>query len=424
MDVDRLRTRVQCCALLVAAWIGTPLATSAQASNFETPPTVRAADVAPESLLAGAGFRVDPEVPTDGLTTHFVIRSDVGEFRALGAETLALRVAEIPALQELSRASKTKVFLGALAATAKKPVESAVQMVKDPVGTAKGIPSGLGRFFDRVGSGAERLAQAATDSSKSGTERAGEVAGMTGSVTADALGYEKELRMLAKQLGVDPYTTNEVLAAKMREFAQVAFAGHVGLNTLIAVVVPASIAISGTNITHDLVYDTPRGDLIVRNERKLRAMGVSDPVLRSLQRSPGFTLSTQTALVESLGRLQGVDGRADVVALAATAENSDQALFLTRAVHRLAVHHAKTAALSALTARGTVIGREKSGRFVVPGPVDYVTWGERLAHFAGRDDLAGDAKLVLVTGFVSPRAREELEKRGFEVRDHDPVAGY
>ena len=419
------RTLGRWAALLgIAAVVTAPALGTAQTNGFEKPPVVRAQDVAPKALLAGDGFHVEERVETDGLTTHFVIRSDVGTFPALGVETLALRVAEVPALQELSRASKTKVFVNALTATAKKPIESAVQIVKDPIGTAKGIPSGLGRFFDRVGSGAERLAQAATDSSKSGSERAGEVAGMTGSVTADALGYEKELRMLAKQLGVDPYTTNEALAAKLQEFARVAFAGHVGLNTLITIAVPVSIAITGTNVTRDLVYDTPRGDLIVRNETKLRAMGVADPTLRALQRAPGFTLSTQTALVEGLDRLQGVAGREDVIGLAATAENADQALFITRAVRRLATYHAESAPLTALSARGTVIGREASGRLVVPGPVDYVTWSERLARFAGRDDLASGARLVLVAGTVSNRARSELESRGFEVRDHDPVQGY
>ena len=425
MNTDRGRAPLRCIAFLATAGlVGLGAVGPARAGGFESPPVVRAANVAPSALRKGKGFQVEERVPTDGLTTHFRLRSDVGNFEVLGVQTLALRVGEIPALQELAHASKTGVFLEAVAATAKKPIESAVQIARDPIGTAQAIPGGLGRFFDRVGSGAQRLADTASDSSKDASVRAGEVAGMTGSVTADALGYEKEVRTLAKQLGVDPYTTNPVLAAKLQEFARVAFAGHVGLNTLITVVVPVSIAISGTNITRDLVYDTPRGDLVVRNETKLRAMGVSDPTLRALQRAPGFTLSTQTALVEDLDRLAGVTGRAEAVALAATVENTDQALFITRAVHRLAVYHTESAPLAALTARGTVIGREQGGQLVIPGPVDYVTWGPRLARFADRDDLASGPRLVLVSGFVSPDARTELEKRGFEVRDHDPVEGY
>ena len=218
---------------------------------------LRAEQVAPPDLLQVPGVQVEERVPTDGLTTRFVIHSSAGSFEAHGVETLRLRAVEIPALIELGRMSKSKTFVDALAATAKKPIDSAVQMVKAPVETVKGIPSGLGRFFDRMGSGVERVAAAATDSSRSGEQRAGEVAGATGQAAADALGYEKELRMLAKQLGVDPYTTNPALAQKLSEFARVAFLGHVGLNTLISVAVPASIAISGTNGERDDV-GTPR----------------------------------------------------------------------------------------------------------------------------------------------------------------------
>ena len=267
-----------------------------------------------------------------------------------------------------------------------------------------------------MGSGAERIAAAATDSSRSGEQRAGEVAGATGQATADALGYEKELRMLAKQLGVDPYTTNPALAEKLHEFARVAFLGHVGLNTLIAVAVPASIAISGTNITHDLVYDTPRGDLIVRNEERLRAMGVPDASLRALQRSKGFTLSVQTALVEALVRLDGVEGRPEVVALAATAATSDQALFLARATEMLANHHAN-APLASVAAKGTVVGRERGGRVVVPGPVDWVSWHAPLARFATREDLAAPERTILLTGHATKLAREQLESLGWTVQE-------
>jgi len=71
-------------------------------------------------------------------------------------------------------------------------------------------------------------------------------------------------------------------------------------------------------------------------------------------------------------------------------------------------------------ARGTVIGRETGGRRVAPGPRDHVTWGERLARFAERDDLASGERLVLVSGRVSPHARNE-HSRSFEARHPDPV---
>lgn len=392
-------------------------AAQAQGGGFEKPPVLRAADAAPPDLVKGAGFRIADRVPTDGLTTLFTLQADVGTTEVHGVQTLALRVSELPALRELGKASKTATFAKALAETAKRPVKAAVQMVQNPVDTVKGIPSGLSRFFDRVGSGSERLYDAATDTSKSGSQRTEQVAKGSGQLAMDALGYEQEQRKLAKQLGVDPYTTNAALAKQLDEFAKVAFYGRVGLNTLISVVVPASLAISGTSVTRDLIYDTPRGDLIVRNENALRAMGVDDPQIRALQAAPGFTLSVQTDLVEQLGKLDGVAGRPAVVALAGTAETSDQALFVLRGVRMLVKKHAEVP-LAEISAIGTVFAKRNDGSLVVPGAVDYVSWTDRLARFAKRPDLEGRRRTVLLTGRMSPLAKKNFEALGWRVAEH------
>jgi len=411
-------------SLLVSAIVGTcPVAWGAD--DFETPPVLRAADVVPEALRKGEGFHVADAVPTDGLTTRLRLVSDVGTFEVHGIETLAIRVSELRAMRELAKASKTDTFTHALAETAKRPVKAAVTIVQHPVETAKGFPSALGRFFDRVESGGTRVYDAATDERKSDDERTKEVASGTGQAAVDALGLEQERRNLAKQLGVDPYTTNHALSVKLDEFAKVAFYGRVGLNTLISVVVPASILITGTSVTRDLVYDTPRGDLIVRNEAALRAMGVSEASLRALQRSAGFTLSVQTELVHHLESLSSVKGRPAVVALAATAATTDQALFLTRGVRMLAARHAEHP-LAEIHGAGTVFGHGADGEIVVPGAVDYVSWTSRTARFAQRADLSAPKREVRLTGHMTPRAKSGFEALGWtvvEAAGRGPVLG-
>jgi hypothetical protein len=136
--------RVFRCCLLILLLIPVKTAIAQTAAQFETPPTVQAQELAPASLLNGNGFHVDPEVPTDGLTAHFTLRSDVGTFNADGLEMLRIRVAEIPAIVELNQTSKSKVFAQALAANAAAPVAAAGQMVMHPVDTVKGLPAGVG----------------------------------------------------------------------------------------------------------------------------------------------------------------------------------------------------------------------------------------------------------------------------------------
>jgi hypothetical protein len=91
--------------LLAAVLVGV-----SPAAEFERPPTLPAQVLAPVSLLSGSGFHVNNEVPTDGLLAHYTIQSDVGVFQADSTEMLKIRIAEIPAIQELTKTSKTKVF--------------------------------------------------------------------------------------------------------------------------------------------------------------------------------------------------------------------------------------------------------------------------------------------------------------------------
>ena len=148
------------------------------------------------------------------------------------------------------------MFLQAAANAVARPVESMAHMLENPVQTAQGLSGGIERFFGRVELGAQQLDTAVSAPAPSGTDQAELIAKRVGGLTANVFGYEAERRALAKGLGVDPYTTNPVLAKKLNDMAWVAFSGRVGVNTLISVFVPASIAISAASVTNSLIYDS------------------------------------------------------------------------------------------------------------------------------------------------------------------------
>jgi len=343
--------------------------------EFDKPVVLHAVDTAPAKLLLGPGFRVEDAVPTDGLTVRFTIRSDVGVFEAWGVESLALRVAEIPAIRLLDEACRSDAFARAAANTAARPVQSE--------------GSGLERFFAEA-PGAERVPL--------------------------PVEHEKELRDVARRLGVDPYTSNPLLAARLHQLAWVAAASRVGVSALLPTAAPATIAMPGTEVSHHWVYDTPAAELVAKNEQRLRGFGASDEQIRGLQAASGFTLSVQTALVEALGRLAEVQGRADVVALAASAATPDQALYLVGAVSILADRN-EQAPIDVLLARGTLVARQTSGQIVAPIPADYVSWNERMARFAQREDLVAAERGVWLSGRTTARARERLEALGWAVHE-------
>ena len=418
----QVRGRGIAAALALAAamlWWGGGRGTVAHAqSGFETPPVLPATELAPPYLLQGPTFTVDPQVPIVGMLGHFTIRADVGTFEAHGREMLRIRVGEIRAIAQLDQMSKSDVFLQAAANAVARPVESMANIVENPVQTAQGLSGGIERFFGRVELGAQQLDTAVSAPAPSSTDQAELIAKRVGGLTANVFGYEAERRALAKSLGVDPYTTNPVLAKKLSDMAWVAFSGRVGVNTLISVFVPASIAISATSFTNSLIYDTPAADLIVRNQQRLTNMGASESDTQALIKNPWYSLSVLTSLVSALDRLSGVNGRPAVVALAATATTEDQARFLANAVEMLAAQQQTGAPLAQVGASGTVIGWTPGGAPLVPAAVDYVAWTERVAGFAGRPDLQGTAGSLWITGRMSPEAQRQFAALGWTIHQN------
>jgi hypothetical protein len=384
----------------------------AVAADYEKSPVLPAKDIVPAAILAGKGYTIDSKVPTEGLLGRYTIRSAAGTFPAHGLDMLSVRVSELPAIQHLKGVSRSKVFLSAARGAAEKPVKAAVNIVTHPKETVQGLPAGIGRFFDRVQSGANRLVEAASGAG-SDEDRAGAILKGGGTAARDALGYEQERRSLARELKVDPYTSNPVLAKLLDDVAWVSFTGRLGTNVVMSAVVPGSIVITATRFTNDLVWDTPRGDLIVRNETALKDFEVPEKTAHAFMANAAIPLSVKTDLVEALEKLGDVKGRPAVVALAATARSEEQARFLVAAVRLLGKGHG----LEEMTATGTVVGREKGDAIVVPAPVDYVSWTERVARFANRADLKVAERSIVLTGNMSPRARKEFEALGWKVSE-------
>ena len=407
-------------AVTILMIAGHPMAARAQ-SGYEPTPTLKASDLAPPPLLKGARFRVADKVPVKGLLGNFTIQSDFGKLEAHGLEMLRIRVSEVSALDTLENTSEREEFLKAAGTAAARPFKAGAHMVMNPKETAQGISAGASRFYDRVTLGKQHVTEAGSDPSKSDTEKAEEVSKRVGSVTIDVLGWEEERRALAKRLAVDPYTTNVVLAEKLSDFAWVTFSGRVGLNVLVAVVVPFSTLLTATSITNDMVWDLKPVDVLKADAEKLAAMGASAAQVKALMKNPWYSLTMLTWLTNGLTTLDGVTGRAEVIRLAASARGEDEARFLATAVNMLAIVHATTP-LAALRAQGTVTGRTRDGAVAVPAPVDYIAWTQNVATFARRADLKASRRGIWTTGRLSPRAKKELTSLGWAVHEVAPIA--
>lgn len=411
--------------------------------GFETPPTLQAGEVLPGNLLKGKRYRVEDKVPTDGFLMHFTIVSDFGTFIARSPEMAEVRIQEIDALDRLEKVSKSDAFVAGLKASGREFGKQVGQLIDEPEETIKGIPAGVGRFFDRVARGAKTGYQKLGDMKEQekqttppppgpGARLPGEPEPKTatgekmtveeaavravGKTTADAFGYDDQRRRIAKELGVDPYSTNPVLTQRLDDIAYAAFAGGLGI-TAFKAAVPGAMVVSTTTTLSNWVWDVPPGDLKVQNERSLKAMGVSQEQVDLLLRQPFFTLTLQTRLVKALERLKKTAGRPWIMLVANTVTSFAQARFVVEAMEMLAGYHEKVAPIKTLEKEVPFAGRTGAGALVAAGPVDLLSWNERINRFASRPDLKAKQRLLLLRGTATPRAGQEMTKLGWTLKE-------
>jgi hypothetical protein len=410
---------------------------------YEPPPVFNAADLLPAEALSGPRHRVVDAVPTDGFLTRFNIESDFGAFEATSPALALTRIQEIGALAALAEFETEGLAQDGFEHSANRLTESFGNLAEDPEATLKGIPEGVGRFFNRVGRAAKtgyqtvqdrragpdeptavlpgpgsRLPGAPPSESPPATDQPGstEVAAkLAGRAAADIFGYSEQRREIARRLEVDPYTDNPVLAKRLDEVAWAAFSGGLGVTALKALV-PAGNLITVTSSASDWVWETTPADLGVYNEQTLLGLGAAADDVDRLLRHPFFTTSLRTRLVKALDAMSGVADRAAVMPLALSVTSTGQARFVVESAEMLARIHAADRRLDRLFVDGTLIG-QSGDTLVVPAPVDAMSWHGELHGFAERLVSQGDEHRMYVRGSATPLAREQLAVTGWTLVD-------
>ena len=79
--------------------------------------------------------------------------------------------------------------------------------------------------------------------------------------------------------------------------------------------------------------------------------------------------------------------------------------------------------IARVRAAGTVIGVTAAGDSVVPAPVDYLAWTERVGHFAERSDLKAARRGLWLTGRISAPAQLGFSALGWTFHDVTLPAG-
>lgn len=387
----------------------------------ESEPTLPAEQLVETGIpLSGPDWQVETPVQVRGFLGQFVIESPWGGIRAQGSELLELRIAELPALEQLDTLSRTEIFADAIAQSAQATGRAVARVVTNPVETAKGIPAGIGRLIGRTAASARKLAVAVGDTAKRALDDDSGGAQSGGSIqpkdfAKELAGVNRARRGLAKQLGIDPYTGNPLIQARLEQLAWAAVAGGMSMDLMLGQLGgSAADLISVSRQLDGLVWDLPPDDIRRQLEQRLAERGIEPGAAREFLRRPAFTPTLQVAFVEAMEAIGQPSGEAELLLLARTIESEVHARFLIQQLRMLARDVPDDDPVSELVPFEASVGaRSRSGALWVMLPVDYLSWNQSTSLVASED--GEPPSRLVVAGSVSDLARTRLEQAGWRV---------
>lgn len=414
------------------------------AAEYETPAAIAAEALFPNIPLQSKHYTIESSVPTDGFLTRAVIKSEFGDFVAIGPGMLEMRLHEIDALVKLQTFEASEEFQGGAKDSATEKWEGMKQVFEHPQEAASGISAGVGRFFKRTYRASKTGIQTVVDVAHGqtpgsiegvGTNLPGtsqylalpdteskykKAARASGNTAINILGFEDSRRKLAKRLAVDPYTTNIILDEKLDEVTWSIFAGDLGLD-LATSLIPGAMVVTTSSLVTNLVWDTPPGDLRVKIEETLLGVGVNKEDVDRLLRHRAYPLSYQAAVSSAINGLVKVDGHEDIMSLALSVTTVDQARFVVNSMRMLLGYHTTILPLQSISVRGMVTAENIKGSVVIAAPVDYLSWSEKLDTFSKNHTSADKQPALFIAGTMSNMARKQFKEQGWELHENSEL---
>src|SRR5215469_14151155 len=397
--------------MVMAVVIGLLCAGSGAASDYETQSAKPVKDAIAPELATGPDYQVNDPVVADGYMYRFNVTSTYGPFQVTGIGALIKLRQEIWAIGQLKGVTRSEAFLKAAVDQAGKPLVFVKDVVTKPVDTLSGIPKGVGRLFSNV-------ATSVTTTRKPSQE----------SRTKEMLQVGSFKRDYAARYGVDPYSNNPVLQEELDKIGKAASAGMWTTSAaMIPISGPAASVLTGTSLAksfNNILATEPPSRSRNINEEKLKQMGVSDDGAKRFLDSPVYTPRQSLLLVDSLSRLGSATGREAYLNAALVAADEVEANFFVNTAQILRGYAETQEPITGLTImRPLAIAQTKSGKAMIPFALDYGVWT------ANADRLSKQLKTTYrapgfntrfefwVTGSLSPKAKQELEGRGFVVKE-------
>jgi hypothetical protein len=401
MPRSRLTRRALFGATCAAAWSLRAGPSSAQ-PDWDSLPEIRDTDaVAEADLLRGEHYALGPTVTTFAYMNRYTVASDYGAFVAPSDARLRRLIREIAAIAQLKAIQQTDAFEKAALEAGKSSLKSAKGLIDDPVGSLSAIPEGIGSIFDRANEQLRRSGhtQYEDDSAK------------------QILAVSSFKREYAAKLGVDVYSSNEVLQKELNRVAWASVAGNMVLGGLslatgaLALKVASNVRI--VEQARSIVESTPPSELSKRNRDQLHQTQVPDAAANGFLQNRRLSPRHQTIIVASMMALGGIPGRAQFISYASEADTEDAALLFQQMAELIASYSALIAPVRQISiALNLPVVTTVKGSAVLLVPIDRLLWTERTAALAQNLAKSQPGLAIWMTGDASPRAKADLRQLG------------
>jgi hypothetical protein len=414
-----------------SAWVAVAALTVAAAaatgttSDFETPAAEQASSSLPAELASGVNFHVTEPVEVDGLMHHYVLDSHFGLFPAYGRAALAIRVREVAALTQISKTTDIDVVVKSVSRRVQGDAKSLAQVAVNPVKTVVGIPQGISHLFNGYKAQGSELMEHAQKSVAPGS-----VSNVPRDVKADAtryaeryLGVSAAERRYYQELGVDPYSNNEVLRKAIHHLAKVDATVNLGMRF---VGIPGVPYLGDVKRAMEAIYHEDPAVLRARQRKTLAGYGLDPAEVKRFENTLLLSPTRQTLLLENAKSLEGASGRDELFRHALSLTSEEEVEVFLQSTGLLVRLHAHRPVLRILAGLRLPTAQLADGKIAVLGSFDAVYWTEDVAGYETALHAALHAALppdsggleLWLSGTVSPRARDELTARDWEVHDN------
>ncbi len=384
------------------------------AAGFDAVAERAAADVYPAGLAkTGAYSFADPVKPGPsstaiGLWNQTTVQSAYGTVEAQNESFAKIRAREIAAIAKLKAIDTGETIGGGIANSAMAPIRGVGAILTSPVQTLSNIPKGVGDFIGRTSEGFK------SDKSK-----------FEDGMFAEIAGVSRKKREIAAEMGVDVYSSNQLLQEELDRIGRASAGGNITVDVaMLAVTGTAGAVVSNlgrVDALQEIVNTQPASELRRRTRHTLETMGMPSSFTDKFLDHPYYSPRRKTIVAGLLSPLKETKGREKFMEAALTADSEAGALYYQQMLEIISSFHFGTAPVEeiALIEGMPVAISQKAGAFFTL-PVDRVYWTPEGQAAADKLLFAILAfKRVPITlwalGDMTPLTVHEFARRGVQL---------